>query len=220
MVDPSKYNGIGMTSLRTRQRLLDRLKKQGISDASVLDAMLNTPRHMFVDEALSHRAYEDTALPIGHQQTISQPYIVARITELIMEMKPIRVMDVGTGCGYQAAVLSALVPEVVSVERIKPLHDKARQLLRQLGLKNVHCAFADAIAFAPDVLYDGIVVAAAANDVPQGLIDKLNVGGRLVLPVGDSRFQNLVVIDKTEDGLKMQEIEAVKFVPLLSGTTT
>ncbi len=218
MVATSKFEGIGMTSLRTRQRLIDRLKEQGIKDLRVLDVILNTPRHLFVDEALAHKAYEDTALPISHQQTISQPYIVARMTELLLDVKPKSIYEIGTGSGYQAVILAQLFDEVVSVERIKPLLDKAKQRCRKLGITNIRFHFADGTSNEAVGLFDGILVAAAPAQVPDTLIERLAVGGRLVMPVGDSEHQELVVIDKHESGIETQVISSVKFVPLLPGT--
>jgi protein-L-isoaspartate(D-aspartate) O-methyltransferase len=218
MVGKIDISGIGMTSLRTRQRLIERLKQEGISNARVLDVMLNTPRHVFVDEALAHRAYEDTALPIGHQQTISQPYIVARMTELLLEVNPECVYEVGAGSGYQSMILAQLVDKVVSVERIKPLLEKAKQRARQLKVQNVDFYFADGTQPKTDRQFDGILAAAAGANVPDALIDLLADGGRLVMPVGDNDRQDLIVVDKTPEGIEERVVEAVRFVPMLSGT--
>ena len=215
--------GVGMTSKRTRDRLVQRLLDQGVTDQSVLEVMANTPRHLFLDEALSHRAYEDTALPIGHGQTLSQPYIVARMTEILLgaggELK--RVLEVGTGSGYQTAILAQLVGDVMSVERIKPLQDKARERLRLLGLRNVTLKHADGGFGWPDEgLFDGIISTAAPRDIPQGLLDQLAPDGVLVIPVGGDRQDlKLVVREGETDNFKTQTLEPVKFVPLLSGTT-
>ncbi|CAA0099305.1 Protein-L-isoaspartate O-methyltransferase [BD1-7 clade bacterium] len=214
-------SGIGMTSLRTRNRLIDRLKSQGIKNLDVLEAMLATPRHIFVDEALSHRAYEDTALPIGHNQTISQPYVVARMTELLQEGGKLgKVLEVGTGSGYQMAVLAQLVDTLYSVERIRPLLDKARQRARLLKIDNVRFLHADgSLGWDQYGPFDGILSAAAPSRVPENLLEQLALGGRLVMPVGDSRRQELVVVDRTQDGFEERTIEPVKFVPLVSGAT-
>ena len=210
--------GIGMTSQRTRMRLIDRLRSQGISDESVLDAMGETPRHLFVDEALAHRAYEDTALPIGFNQTLSQPYIVARMTELALQNgKPKRVLELGTGSGYQSAVLARVASEVFSIERIKPLLDKARQRLRALKAKNVRCKHGDGFEgwaeFAP---FDVILGAAAPETLPENLLSQLAPGGVLLLPVGGSS-QKLIQVTLTDDGFEQTVVEDVFFVPMLEG---
>ena len=210
--------GIGMTSQRTRMRLIDRLRSQGISDESVLDAMGETPRHLFVDEALAHRAYEDTALPIGFNQTLSQPYIVARMTELALQNgKPKRVLELGPGSGYQSAVLARVASEVYSIERIKPLLDKARQRLRALKARNVRCKHGDGFEgwaeFAP---FDVILGAAAPETVPENLLSQLAPGGVLLLPVGGSS-QKLIQVTLTDDGFEQTVVEDVFFVPMLEG---
>lgn len=212
-------HGSGFTSARTRDRLITRLMGQGITDARVLDVIRRTPRHVFVDEALAHRAYEDTALPIGHGQTLSQPYIVARMTELLLAAGPRqRVLEIGTGSGYQTAVLAQLVDDVLSVERIKPLQDKARERLLALGLSNVQLRHADGHAGWPgEQRFDGILGAAAALGVPRALTDLLAVGGRLLLPVGAGRNQQLMLVTRHADGLREQVIEPVHFVPMLGG---
>ncbi len=209
-----------MTSQRTRDRLIERLRAQGITDQLVLDTMRATPRHIFLDEALSHRAYEDSALPIGFQQTLSQPYIVARMTELLLAGGPReRVLEVGTGSGYQTAILAQLVGRVFSVERIRPLQEKARQRLRQLGLHNVHLRHADGgMGWAERGPFDAILSAAAPEVVPSELLAQLAIGGRLVIPVGgQGKPQSLYVYDRNEDGIVEQCIEPVLFVPMLSG---
>ncbi len=209
-----------MTSQRTRDRLIERLTERGISDNSVLNAIRGTPRHIFLDEALSHRAYEDSSLPIGFQQTLSQPYIVARMTELLLANGPReRVLEVGTGSGYQTAILAQLVERVFSVERIRPLQEKARQRLRQLGLNNVQLRHADGgMGWKDRGPYDGILSTAAPAQVPDELLEQLAVGGRLVIPIGpQGKQQALYVFDKTEEGIQEQVIEPVLFVPLLSG---
>ncbi|MAY37677.1 MULTISPECIES: protein-L-isoaspartate(D-aspartate) O-methyltransferase [Spongiibacter] len=212
--------GIGMTSQRTRDRLIERLRSQGISDSKVLDIIRATPRHIFLDEALSHRAYEDSALPIGFQQTLSQPYIVARMTELLLALGPReRVLEVGTGSGYQTAILAQLVDRVFSVERIRPLQEKARQRLRHLKLHNVHLRHADGgMGWPQRGPFDAILSAAAPEVVPQELLDQLAVGGRLVIPVGkQGQQQSLYVYDRHEDGFDEQCIEPVMFVPMVGG---
>ena len=209
----------GFTSARTRDRLMTRLIAQGITDAQVLDVMRQTPRHVFVDEALAHRAYEDTALPIGHSQTLSQPYIVARMSEILLAAGPCqKVLEIGTGSGYQTAVLAQLVGSVHSIERIKALQDKARDRLKALGLNNVRLRHADGMQGWPgEGEYDGIIGTAAAIGVPPALIDLLAVGGRMVLPVGAGQGQSLVLVCKTLDGITQQTIEPVHFVPMLGG---
>lgn len=215
------FAGIGMTSQRTRDRMLQRLQEQGIRDFAVLDLMRSTPRHIFLDEALAQRAYEDTALPIGYQQTLSQPYIVARMTELLFQGGPRpRILEIGTGSGYQTAILARMpeVEQLFSVERIQPLQDKARQRLRLLKIYNVQLRLADgSFGWADKGPFDGILAAAAPKQVPQELIDQLAEGGRLVMPAGDFGDQQLLVIDKTADGIETKIIEPVNFVPLLNG---
>lgn len=213
----NNLDGIGMTSMRTRHRMIERLREQGITNLQVLDVMLNTPRHIFVDEALAHRAYEDSALPIGHQQTLSQPYIVARMTELLLEAAPKKVLEIGTGSGYQMAVLAQLVEQLHSVERISSLLDKARARARLLKFTNVYFQHSDGTMGLPDKApFDGILSAAAPRFVPEELKQQLAVGGRLVIPVGDQQ-QELVVIDRTADGFVETVVEAVRFVPLVGG---
>lgn len=210
-------DGIGMTSQRTRNRLVERLREQGITNLRVLDVMLNTPRHIFVDEALAHRAYEDSALPIGHQQTLSQPYIVARMTELLLEVAPKKVLEIGTGSGYQTAVLSQLVEKVFSVERIQPLMEKAKQRAKLLELRNVQFRHADGGMGWPDrAPFDAILSAAAPRHIPQELKQQLAIGGRLILPVGDQQ-QQLMIVDRTAEGFIEKIVEPVRFVPLVSG---
>lgn len=211
--------GIGMTSQRTRERLIQRLVDQGISDFAVLDVIRTTPRHLFLDEAMAHRAYEDVALPIGFQQTLSQPYIVARMTELLLAIGPRqRVLEIGTGSGYQTAVLAQMVEEVYSVERIKPLQQKARQRMRQLRLRNVHMNHADGgMGWAERGPFDGILAAAAPERIPEELLQQLAPGGRLVIPVGGAN-QHLQVVDRTTEGFQTEIVEEVNFVPLRPGT--
>ncbi|HDY84006.1 MAG TPA: protein-L-isoaspartate(D-aspartate) O-methyltransferase [Halieaceae bacterium] len=212
-------NGIGMTSQRTRERLIQRLVDQGVSNTAVLDVIRTTPRHLFLDEAMAHRAYEDVALPIGFQQTLSQPYIVARMTELLLGAGPLRrVLEIGTGSGYQTAVLAQLVEEVYSVERIKALQQKARQRLRKLKLRNVHMNHADGgMGWAERGPFDGIMATAAPERIPEDLLQQLAPGGRLVIPVG-GQSQHLQVVTRTHEGFETEIVEAVNFVPLRPGT--
>ncbi len=217
--DEMNRRGIGMTSQRTRERLIQRLYEEGLSNAQVLEVIRRTPRHMFVDEAFSHRAYEDTSLPIGHNQTISQPYMVARMSELLLEAGPLdKVLEIGTGSGYQTAILSQLVERVFSVERIQGLQDRAKERLVELNLRNVVFRWGDGWegwpALAP---YNGIIVTAAASEVPQALLDQLAVGGRLVIPVGTGDVQQLMLIIRDEQGYSRHILDAVRFVPLLNG---
>ncbi|ADI30256.1 protein-L-isoaspartate(D-aspartate) O-methyltransferase [Methylotenera versatilis] len=210
-----------MTSLRTRDRMLVRLREQGIKDEVVLSAIGSIPRHIFVDEALSIRAYEDVSLPIGFGQTISQPYIVARMSEILRNGKPLdKVLEIGTGCGYQTAVLSKLAKEVYSVERIRPLVMKARGHLRELKCVNVKLGHADGnIGIAEYAPFDGIIVTAAASHMPQDLLDQLAVGGRLVIPVGTDEQILYLVERHTQKDYRHTKLEPVKFVPLLGGTS-
>ena len=211
--------GMGMTSQRVRDRLVERLRESGIRDEAVLNAIRLVPRHLFVDEALATRAYEDTALPIGHSQTISQPWVVARMTEALLQGAPKKVLEIGTGSGYQAAVLAALGLEVYTVERIGDLLRQARKRLRQLGM-NVRSKHDDGrIGWPEHAPYDGILVTAAAPALVNTLIEQLAVGGHLIAPVGGSGSQSLVKLTKREDGGVQEETLApVVFVPLLSGT--
>ncbi|WNF48946.1 protein-L-isoaspartate(D-aspartate) O-methyltransferase [Pseudomonas sp. SG20056] len=208
-----------MTSQRTRERLIQRLYEEGLSNAHVLETIRRTPRHLFVDEALAHRAYEDTALPIGNNQTISQPYMVARMSELLLAAGPLdKVLEIGTGSGYQTAILAQLVERVFSVERIQSLQDKAKERLTQLNLRNVVFRWGDGWegwnALGP---YNGIIVTAAAANVPQALLDQLAPGGRLVIPVGAGDVQELLLIVREDDGFSRHVLDAVRFVPLLNG---
>lgn len=214
------FGGIGMTSQRTRDRLISRLREQGITDESVLEVLGRTPRHIFLDEALSHRAYEDSALPIGYQQTLSQPYIVALMTQLILSAGPRkRVLEIGTGSGYQTAVLAQLVERVYSVERILPLQSKARERMRTLGLSNVHMKHADGgFGWEERGPYDAVIVTAAPASVPEPLVTQLGDGGLLVIPVGDGRKQELKLFRKNGESLEEISVTPVMFVPLLEGT--
>lgn len=214
------HRGIGMTSQRTRERLVKRLEEQGISNPVVLDIIRQTPRHLFMDEALSSRAYEDTALPIGHGQTISQPFIVARMTQAVLETGPMdKVLEVGTGSGYQAAILSKVAKTVYTVERIEPLLIAARRLFMKLGLRNIRTHHSDGNWGWPDhEPYDAIVVTAAPVDVPQSLLLQLKLGGRLVMPVGAQGRQELILITRSENGYDRKVLNNVSFVPMLGGT--
>ncbi len=210
-----------MTSQRTRDRLVERLRAEGIQNQRVLEVIRTTPRHMFIDEALAHRAYEDTALPIGHGQTISQPYIVARMTEIILENGiPDKVLEVGTGSGYQSAVLARLVPKVYTVERINALLMRARQVHRSLRLMNIYTRHSDGSWGWPDKApYPAIMVTAAPEHVPESLLEQLSVGGRMVIPVGStSGAQTLRLITRTPGGFEQQTLTGVHFVPLLDGS--
>jgi len=210
--------GIGMTSQRTRDRMVERLRKKGIVDAVVLDAMARVPRHLFVDEALASRAYEDVSLPIGFEQTISQPYVVARMIEAVRAGRALgRVLEVGTGCGYQAAVLAALAREVYSIERIGQLLERARANLRPFRLANLRLTHGDGHAGLASVApFDAIVVAAASAAVPPALADQLAVGARMVLPIGKTN-QQLLLVERTASGFIERKLAPVRFVPLRSG---
>ena len=222
----SRTNGVashgGLASERVRDRMVDRVKELGVRDSRVLDAMRNVPRHLFVDEALASRAYEDTALPIGHGQTISQPYIVARTAELALEAiadpRQARLLEVGTGCGYAAAVLAQVFGEVVSIERVRALHERARDNLRGLRLPNLRLVFGDGSRGVEQAApFDVIVAAAAGDEIPRAWVQQLKIGGRIVAPVGSDE-QKLVVALKDDNGqLVRRGTEAVRFVPLRGG---
>lgn len=217
-----RLQGAGMTSRRTRERMVSRLREQGITDSKVLAVMAETPRHVFVDEALESRAYEDTALPIGHNQTISQPYIVAKMTELLLESGPLgKVLEIGTGCGYQTAILAKLVGQVYSVERIAPLMKKARDLLWELDIKTVGFKHSDGGWGWPEhAPFQGILAAAAPAQIPEALLQQLALGGVLVMPVGREGRQELHRVVRTENGFVDEVIEPVTFVPFLSGVAS
>jgi len=217
-VRSAKLSGIGMTSQRTRVRMVERLRSQGIKDEVVLDAMASVPRHIFVDEALASRAYEDCSLPIGFGQTISNPQTVARMTELLRGGRTlVRVLEIGTGCGYQTAVLARLAQEVYSVERIAPLLMKARGHLRELRAANIKVKHADGSLGLEELgPFDGIIMTAAASHVPEVLLPQLAVGGRLVFPIGAGE-QRLCLIEHAAEEYRQTTLEAVKFVPLLPG---
>ena len=225
-LDQDTLQGKGMTSLRTRQRLIERLTEKGISDIRILEAMRDTPRHLFLDEALSTRAYEDLALPIGYQQTISQPYIVAKMTEALiqhdrMSQKPLQnVLEIGTGCGYQSYILSLFSKKVVSLERIKPLQEKAKKLLKGLKVTNVIFNVEDGSAIK-DSKFDAILSAAAPLEVPLDLKERLSVGGRMIIPVGDKNKQILTLVTRTSKKEFVEDkLEDVLFVPLLKGVVS
>lgn len=215
----SRIEGIGMTSRRTRERMVARLKEQGVRNDAVLNVMLETPRHLFVEGALASRAYEDTALPIGFNQTISQPYIVARMTELLLEYGPLdKVLEVGTGSGYQTAILAQLVKRVHSVERIYPLQQRARRCLQDLNLRNVRLKHTDGgwgwDEYAP---YDAILAAAAPNEIPESLLTQMARRSVMIIPVGTGRTQMLMRVIRSEISYEVEEIEPVSFVPFLPG---
>ncbi len=224
-----RLTGIGMTSARTRERLVQRLQDQGIVDNRVLDRIRNVPRHLFMDEALASRAYEDTALPIGFGQTISQPYVVAKMTEALLSAGAApKVLEIGTGCGYQSAVLAPLVHEIYTIERIASLLGRARRTLRELRLRNIHFRHDDGnVGWAARAPYDGILLTAAPHAVPAALFDQLAVGGRLIAPVGAEGRQELFCYTKYENKdksdargetrIERRSLGAVSFVPLLSG---
>jgi protein-L-isoaspartate(D-aspartate) O-methyltransferase len=216
---PTGFSGLGMTSDRTRTRMIERLREQGIRNEQVLMAIGVVPRHIFVEPAMAHRAYEDTALPLILGQTISQPYIVARMIELLLEGRAGlgKTLEIGAGCGYQAAVLAQLSKEVYGIERLAPLLARARENLKQLKLTRIRLKHGDGMTGMPEAApFDSIIVAAAGAAVPQALRDQLAVGGRLVIPVG-SAVQELVVIERTPEGWKEAVFDAVRFVPLLPG---
>ena len=218
MISRHQERGIGMTSQRTRDRLVQRLQEEGIKNSRVLEVIRNIPRHLFVDEALASRAYEDTALPIGHGQTISQPYIVARMTELLMDFKHDKVLEVGTGSGYQAAILSPLVERLYTTERIQPLAAQARQRFRRLGYRNIRVQHTDGAWGWPECgPYDAIIVTAGAAEIPEPLLQQLGPGGVLIMPVGPRGRQVLIRVTRTDEIFEREDFEAVSFVPLISG---
>ena len=225
-LDKDTMQGQGMTSLRTRQRLIERLTEKGISDVRILEAMRDSPRHLFLDEALSTRAYEDLALPIGYQQTISQPYIVARMTECLIsderlsEIPLQNTLEIGTGCGYQTYLLSIFSKKVTSIERIEPLQEKAKKILKELKVTNVNFKLDDANNLE-DQEYDAILSAAAPLEVPNNLKKRLKIGGKLILPVGDSNSQVLTLVKRvTKNEFIEEKLEDVLFVPLLKGVVS
>ena len=215
----SEFQGIGMTSQRSRDRLAEQLREMGICSNAVLEAIRRIPRHIFVDEALASRAYDNTALPIGHNQTISQPYIVARMVEALLEEgTPEKVLEIGTGCGYQTAILSRLVKRVYSIERIDALLSKAREKFYALKCRNISARHGDGnlgwLEYQP---FDGIIVSAAPTGVPNTLLEQLAVNGRLIIPVGRSGEQELLTIVRTDEGFTEKRLDWVSFVPMLEG---
>ncbi|TXF11681.1 protein-L-isoaspartate(D-aspartate) O-methyltransferase [Pelomicrobium methylotrophicum] len=217
----SRFDGIGMTSMRTRSRMVERLRERGIRDEELLAVMGSVPRHLFVDEALASRAYEDIPLPLGFGQTISSPYTVARMTEVLRNGRALKkVLEVGTGCGYQTAVLARLAKEVYSVERIGELLKRARTIFRDLRIYNVRLKHGDGQQGIPEAApFDGIIVTAAIPHVPRALTEQLEVGGRMVLPLG-AQEQVLYLIERTECGARETVLESVKFVPLVPGVVS
>ncbi len=215
----TEHRGIGMTSQRARDRLCQQLQDMGIRSPDVLDAIRDTPRHIFVDEALASRAYENNALPIGHGQTISQPYIVALMTQALMESGPLhKVLEVGSGCGYQTAVLARFCSQLYSIERLKALVEKARARMRDLRLRNVRIRYGDGFKGWPEVApFDAILVAAAPAGIPEMLLQQLQIGGRMVIPVGEPGNQRLMLVTRQEDDFAETLLEYVSFVPLLDG---
>ena len=216
----SSLQGIGMTSLRTRERMIKRLSEQGIYNNKILEIMRDTPRHIFMDEALASRAYEDTSLPIGFNQTISQPYIVAKMTELLVGVAGHlgKVLEIGTGCGYQTAILAQLVDHVYSVERILPLQKKAKSNLWDLKLKNISYLYSDGGLGWPDYApFDGILASAAPAEIPPVLLQQLAIGGVMIIPIGKSGNQFLQRVTRNESGYHIEQLESVTFVPFLSG---
>jgi protein-L-isoaspartate(D-aspartate) O-methyltransferase len=221
MSTPASHTGIGMTSARTRERLVQRLREQGIHDLRVLERIRSLPRHIFVDEALASRAYEDTALPIGWGQTISQPYIVARMTQALLSGGlPSKVLEVGFGCGYQTAVLAPFAEKIFSIERVEPLVAPTRERLKELQIRNVKLKHGDGMKGWPtQAPFDGIIVAAAPLAVPDALLNQLAIGGRLVVPVGPEGQQQLLRLTRRENGFHKEMLGAVAFVPMLAGVT-
>lgn len=215
-----RIRGIGMTSARTRDRLVRRLREQGITDERVLAQVRNVPRHLFMDEAMASRAYEDTALPIGHGQTISQPYVVALMTQALLEDgKPEKVLEIGSGCGYQTAILAPLVGKLYAIERLAPLQVRARQTLASLNLLGIRMRVGDGWQGWPSQApFDGILVAAAPEKVPEALLDQLAEGGRLIIPVGGRASQELIKITRKGSNFEQRSLGLVRFVPLVGGS--
>ncbi len=215
------HRGIGMTSQRTRERLVKRLQEQGIRHHALLEVIRDTPRHIFVDEALASRAYEDTALPIGYGQTISQPYVVARMTEALLDSGPLdKVLEIGTGSGYQAAILAQFAGQVFTVERIDALLQYARARFTDLKLRNIQIKHSNGSWGWPDhAPFDAIIVTAAPTELPQALLDQLGEQGRLVIPVGERGLQELILLKRTPQGFEQENLGKVSFVPLRAGTT-
>lgn len=219
MTSDINLRGIGMTSQRTRTRLVERLREQGIENELILDVISATPRHALIDEALSHRAYEDTALPIGFNQTISQPYVVAKMTEALLADGPINsVLEVGTGSGYQTALLAQLVDKVYTVERIGGLLTRAKERLGQMGYRNIYFKHADGgLGWSEKGPFDAIIVTASPRFMPEALLDQLADNGRMLVPVGEARSQDLMLVRKIEGEIEQTILESVRFVPLLGG---
>jgi len=214
------HQGIGMTSQRARNRLVDQLRSMGIRSELVLQAIMNTPRHLFVDEALASRAYDNTALPIGYNQTISQPYIVARMTEALVENNEDlkNVLEIGTGCGYQTVILSKFARQVSTIERIDALLSKARERFYSLKCRNIRARNGDGFLGWPEhAPFDAILVTAAPAGVPKQLLEQLSVNGRMVIPVGKSGEQELLLITRTETGFNEKRLDSVSFVPMMEG---
>lgn len=213
-----RHSGIGMTSQRTRLRMVERLRTQGIADEVILSVLGSIPRHLFIEEALASRAYEDVSLPINYGQTISSPWIVARMSELLRDNEPLeKVLEIGTGCGYQTAVLAQIAEKVYSVERIGPLLTRTRIRLQELQIRNIYLRHADGLhGFVETAPFDGIIMTAAATHIPDSLLEQLDVGGRMIFPKGTQK-QNLCMIERTEAGYSEIILEEVNFVPLLSG---
>ena len=207
-----------MTSQRARNRLVERLKATGIKNPKILNAIASTPRHIFVDEALASRAYEDTALPIGYSQTISQPYVVAKMTEaLICDGNLTNTLEIGTGCGYQAAIISQFTDRIITIERIEGLHQQARKHFRKLNLSNIICKYGDGYAgWKAKAPFDSIIVTAAPPEVPESLLRQLAIGGRMVIPVGQ-KTQELWLITRTQNSFEKEVLDRVNFVPFLTG---
>jgi protein-L-isoaspartate(D-aspartate) O-methyltransferase len=221
----AKEPGIGMTSARTRDRLIETLRHEGIEDEAVLERMRNVPRHLFVDEALASRAYENTVLPIGYGQTISQPYIVALMTQVLVaesrdaQVELTKVLEIGTGCGYQTAVLAPFVRHVYSIERVEALYKRASRQLRELAINNVSLRYADGWhGWASQAPFQGILVAAAPASIPARLLEQLDEGGRMLIPIGSRGLQSLLCVTRRGNEFHRQELEAVSFVPLVEGT--
>lgn len=214
-----EFHGIGMTSQRARNRLVARLREMGIQSETVLEVIKSTPRHIFIDEALASRAYENTALPIGYNQTISQPYIVARMVEALIAGRTVRnVLEIGTGCGYQSVILAQLVERLYSIERIGALLKKARAHFQALGIYNIHTRHGDGTTGWPEYApYDGIIVSAAPVGVPDTLLQQLAISGRLIIPVGQAGEQQLLAITRTAAGYEEERLDWVSFVPMVQG---
>lgn len=218
MEQTKAYQGIGMTSRRTRERLVQRLMERGIHDPRVLETIRDLPRHLFVDEALASRAYEDTALPIGCGQTISQPYVVAKMTEAVLEGAPRKVLEIGTGCGYQTAVLASLGLEVYSIERIGALYEKARRNLSNVKLSHVRLRHGDGyLGWKAQAPFDAILAAAAPEELPESLLEQLADGGSLIIPVGGEGKQRLLRVTRQGNHYSEETLEMVSFVPMLNG---